>query len=213
MHDSESHETLLKSVARFRSALFVVVVLVLVTYTVWFYRQNGLPLSNDPGSWGQFGDFVGGLLNPLIAYAAFHWVTKSVLIQGKELAETRSALRDAAQAQLDQAKHTRLSIQVSALRSIIDAATSNIEFARRELEYVATQLHERPVPTYMLGVEPITTTPQVLTLDGQRLERSSVSEYMTRKSTHISNLSAARDKLLGEMKTLLVGIRGSEIEA
>jgi hypothetical protein len=46
-------------------ATVVYVVLVIATYVGFL---GSLPFSRtDPGTWGQFGDYLGGLLNPLFA--------------------------------------------------------------------------------------------------------------------------------------------------
>ncbi|MEG8241300.1 hypothetical protein MKR66_16250 [Acinetobacter baumannii] len=43
--------------------------------------------------WGTVGDFFGGILNPIFALFAFYWLTYSVRLQIKELAETRNELK------------------------------------------------------------------------------------------------------------------------
>ena len=55
------------------------------------FSENGS--STDPASWGQFGDYVGGLLNPLVATLALVAIVISIRIQKNELKETRSALQ------------------------------------------------------------------------------------------------------------------------
>jgi hypothetical protein len=40
--------------------LFIVV---LITYSARFYSYS---FSNDPAHWGQFGDYIGGILNPIV---------------------------------------------------------------------------------------------------------------------------------------------------
>lgn len=68
-------------------------------YGLWFGAFLRLPLSSDPAAWGQFGDFLAGLLNPVIAFMAFFWLLQSVRLQKTELAETRQELSKAAKAQ------------------------------------------------------------------------------------------------------------------
>ena len=48
--------------------------LAVASYIAWFWHARGQILSEKPEAWGQFGDYVGGLLNPLVAYAAFYWL-------------------------------------------------------------------------------------------------------------------------------------------
>jgi hypothetical protein len=59
--------------------------------------------STDQGRWGQFGDFVGGVLNPLVAFFALVMLIISVRVQRSELEDTRAELelaRNVAQRQL-----------------------------------------------------------------------------------------------------------------
>ena len=57
--------------------------LVVCSDLAWFWGFNKQALSTDSSVWGAFGDFVGGILNPVIAYLAFYWLTRSVIIQKK----------------------------------------------------------------------------------------------------------------------------------
>ncbi|WP_288400161.1 putative phage abortive infection protein [uncultured Acinetobacter sp.] len=59
----------------------------------------------DSGDWGTFGDFIGGILNPIFALFAFYWLTYSVRLQIKELKDTRTELKKAADAQVEATKH------------------------------------------------------------------------------------------------------------
>lgn len=76
------------------AALFVVVGVVGV-YFLWF---SG-PLSTTQSVWGEFGDFVGGTLNPLISFFALLALLITIVLQSKELEETRKQLERAATAQ------------------------------------------------------------------------------------------------------------------
>jgi hypothetical protein len=59
-----------------------------VAYALRLYAGQ----SDDLSSWGQFGDYIGGLLNPLVATFALVALVISVRIQKTELTETRTAL-------------------------------------------------------------------------------------------------------------------------
>lgn len=51
----------------------------------WNVFQN---LSEDTGKWGEFGDYVGGILNPVIAAFAFYYIAKTYELQKSESAKT-----------------------------------------------------------------------------------------------------------------------------
>ncbi|MCO7188552.1 MULTISPECIES: hypothetical protein [unclassified Pseudoalteromonas] len=123
-------EKIEKDVKRSRVIVVLVFTVVLGSYIGWFWMLNQQPISSDSGVWGAFGDFVGGILNPLIAFAAFYWLTQSVLVQKQELAETKKALTDSSKAQLEQAKLQKNNMRISYLTT--ELATINIEL---EAEY------------------------------------------------------------------------------
>lgn len=75
--------------------------LVLVMYVCNF---NG-NLTSQSEKWGQFGDYIGGTLNPILAALAFYWLTASIRLQIQEMRETKIELSKAAKAQSDSAIH------------------------------------------------------------------------------------------------------------
>ena len=70
-------------------------------HTWWNVYQN---LSKDTGAWGTLGDYVGGILNPVIAAFAFYLIAKTYELQKRELESTRSLLKVSTDAQKDQIK-------------------------------------------------------------------------------------------------------------
>jgi hypothetical protein len=58
-----------------------------------FFR--GRPLSEDPEQWGQFGDFLGGVINPVVGLITVFLVILSISIQRKELAATVDEMKSA----------------------------------------------------------------------------------------------------------------------
>jgi hypothetical protein len=123
-----------------------------------FHSYLKLPISTSQEHWGQFGDYVGGLLNPICAFMAFIWIVRSYSLQKTELAETRRALEESLDAQREQARLAllsartqSLSIRLSAIGSTLSALRASharaIEHAnRRGLQFaiVADDGTERP---------------------------------------------------------------------
>lgn len=79
-------------------------ILIPSAYFVWFIFQ-GQSISTDTADWGTFGDFVGGTLNPIVAFFALLWLMVSVGLQRDELKATRRELGEAATAQKKTAQH------------------------------------------------------------------------------------------------------------
>lgn len=53
------------------------------SYIFQFYIVLDLPLSKDQAVWGQLGDFVGGLLNPLFGFISIILLIKSLSLQNE----------------------------------------------------------------------------------------------------------------------------------
>jgi hypothetical protein len=71
-------EELRSSVVRSRWLAAVVILGTFAAYLGYFALAINAPRSTDPASWGQFGDYIGGILNPVIALFAFYWLTQSI---------------------------------------------------------------------------------------------------------------------------------------
>lgn len=82
--------------ALFRTKIFVfgVVIIIPLIYGYYLGFDSQQSLSRNGAHWGTFGDFVGGILNPIVALCAFYWLTQSVLIQKTELSTTQTILAE-----------------------------------------------------------------------------------------------------------------------
>lgn len=115
-----------------------------IVYFSWFIYHS-IPASISSGDWGTLGDFIGGILNPIIAFSAFYWLTKSVRIQKEELVETRATLDDTLAAQSAQ-------IKISAFTALISSATSEVDVLNTRLTYLCEQFKRTDV-TGILDLE------------------------------------------------------------
>jgi Putative phage abortive infection protein len=70
----------------------------------YWYSFSKYGWSTNPDAWGQFGDFLGGVLNPLVSLAALFALVISVRMQRAELRDTRSELIEAKNIAADQAE-------------------------------------------------------------------------------------------------------------
>ena len=68
---------------------------VALIYLFWFHKHQ---ISNDPGDWGAFGDYIGGLVNPAVGLATVILVIFSINIQRRELRASLNAMRQANEA-------------------------------------------------------------------------------------------------------------------
>lgn len=116
--------------------LIAAMVLVVATYAV-IIAPNSQGLSFSPEAWGQFGDYFGGILNPLIACGAFFWLTRSVALQKQELEDTRVELRESKEAQQQLAARQLVTAELIALSAVLtsfDQQLSDLAHEKREVE-------------------------------------------------------------------------------
>jgi hypothetical protein len=79
----------------FGKVITIPIAILLVTYLCNFAFK--LP-STSPEQWGQMGDFFGGMLNPILAFASFIALLYTIRIQSAELRLTRDELQKSASA-------------------------------------------------------------------------------------------------------------------
>jgi DNA-binding XRE family transcriptional regulator len=130
-----------------------VIGLVLLAAVLGFYfRQFNGPLSPDPERWGQFGDYLGGTLNPLLAFLSLIALVLTVSMQRRqleiareqlsnsreeleatraELARTADAQTQAARALEVQSKSLEESTRLSALSASLTVVDSLMSEAKR----------------------------------------------------------------------------------
>lgn len=60
--------------------------------SAYVYSFHSYEWSSKPSDWGVIGDYVGGLLNPVISFVALYYLIKAYTTQKQELRETKSVL-------------------------------------------------------------------------------------------------------------------------
>jgi hypothetical protein len=86
--------------ARIRGGIAVAVLVALVVSALaygLYWRQFHGALSDKQEAWGQFGDFVGGVINPVVGLLTVFGLAGTVLLQVGQLALSRQALHEAQQ--------------------------------------------------------------------------------------------------------------------
>nr|WP_315449230.1 putative phage abortive infection protein [uncultured Pseudomonas sp.] len=92
-------------------AFVAIAPIILVVSAVFFHFQGGfdLPWVNvkypeTAAHWGQLGDFVGGILNPLLSFVAFIAVLINLVLQRQDLSLARDEAREANKTQKMQSR-------------------------------------------------------------------------------------------------------------
>lgn len=79
------------------------------------------PINERPDAWGQFGDYMGGLLNPLIFLFTLIVAVKVWNLQKTEVMETRKALEDQGKTAEQQRREQRFFDFLSIYRSTVES--------------------------------------------------------------------------------------------
>lgn len=172
-----------------QSKLFVTAVTIIVplTYILWFWFANNDSISNDSEKWGQLGDFIGGIANPIIAYFAFYWLATSVLIQKTELVETRKSLEASQRAQEEQAKTVLISTKLQYLNINLETLNSQIN---AESSYVNQLTQQSQIHGSMY------------TITTRSGDQRKLNEVLPELNRQISTLSKRRDLLISQAEII-----------
>lgn len=66
---------------------------VVVSYVKFFFGDLSYGLSSDTAVWGQFGDYIGGVLNPLLSFISVVLLIKSLNLQNQANCDLREELK------------------------------------------------------------------------------------------------------------------------
>jgi hypothetical protein len=136
MSDEASDKQLFELISIGVAGALGLVLFLVICYVGYFWWYLEAELSRDPAAWGAFGDYLGGILNPSVAFFAFLLLAKSVRIQSKELRETTEALRGASTAQAEQVAVQKAAARMNAMAALISSKDQQVAMANAELQAV-----------------------------------------------------------------------------
>jgi len=122
--------------------------IVLGLYIAYF---KNLSVTNDSATWGTFGDYLGGTLNPIISFLALIGLLYTIHQQAQEMQATREELKQAAEQQHRQADIFNLQQFESTFFSLLEQHNKAVE--KIEAESIFEELHN----IYNKKIDQITT--------------------------------------------------------
>lgn len=75
-------------------AAAIAIALVIFSYAINFYFFLGYGVSQETSVWAEFGDFVGGVLNPILSFLALVLLIKSLSLQNEANVNLRKELNN-----------------------------------------------------------------------------------------------------------------------
>jgi Putative phage abortive infection protein len=124
--------------------VFFSAVFLMVTYYMAF---NGLGWGLDPDRWGTFGDYIGGILNPLISTCTLLVAVAVWKLQNEEMRKTSQTL----QSQLDQSRASRRDEMFSQMIAMYMQTLTQIQQPSFSGRYCVQKFAEDLLPTNNLS--------------------------------------------------------------
>lgn len=94
----------------YQGLIGLIAIMVLFILLVYYFKFGNRELSESPEQWGQFGDYIGGVLNPIFGFATFIALLYTVKLQ----LDTIKLQRDSIKLQTEELKATREELTRSA---------------------------------------------------------------------------------------------------
>lgn len=119
----------------FKIYVIIAIIMILIVLTLYFSKFGFYKFSSNQGDWGTFGDFLGGTLNPLLAFLSLIALLTTIKIQTYELSETRKEIRESSRALKEQSESSKIQTFENTFFKMIDVHTSivlNISIKRFE---------------------------------------------------------------------------------
>lgn len=109
-----------------RGTIFGTLIVICAFVGNYAFHFFGRPISNSTETWGQFGDYIGGTLNPILSLFGLLALLYTIKMQGEELELsrselelTRNELHESRKAQQDQAVQLLKAAKITAIQSKI----------------------------------------------------------------------------------------------
>ncbi|WP_122276055.1 hypothetical protein [Pseudomonas syringae group genomosp. 3] len=100
--------------------IFIVITLVALVYASYvlnFYFRLEYVISDKPEVWGQLGDFIGGMINPILSFMSFVFIIKSLNLQNQANLELREEVKNTRKTEKLRSFETQLFHMIGAQRA------------------------------------------------------------------------------------------------
>ncbi len=72
----------------------ILIITTYLTYYLYFHKYLEYQPTKDPAVWGQFGDYTGGVLNPLLSFLSILLLIKSLALQYEANRDLKSEIKN-----------------------------------------------------------------------------------------------------------------------
>ncbi len=135
-------------------------------------------ISDSPADWGVLGDYLGGVLNPLISMIALLFLIKTYLTQRKELEQSESLNRE-------QVRLSLVTTNTQLLNTKISAAHGALAVYHHEMDRVTTAKNNN---WHFIGMDGVTYS-----------SNEEMDKYRLKMAKNIQSELRKIDKFLSEL--------------
>ena len=116
--------------------------IILGLYIAYF---KNLSVTNDSATWGTFGDYLGGTLNPIISFLALIGLLYTIHQQAQEMQATREELKQAAEQQRQQVEQQSRQSEIFNLQQFESTFFSLLEQHNKIIEKIMTPIEAKRI--------------------------------------------------------------------
>lgn len=135
--NSQNHEKKQKGIPIFLIVPIISILLILLVLVSYFIEFNG-ELAKKQDIWGQFGDYVGGTLNPMLSFVTIMILLYTGNLQRKELDKASEQLKISENSlikQIEISKKQQFEVTFFQMLTLFNEITSSIETRIPQPEY------------------------------------------------------------------------------
>jgi hypothetical protein len=108
-------------------AAAIAISVVVGSYVFKFYITLNYGVSNDSGAWAQLGDYVGGLLNPILGFISLVLLIKSLNLQNEANTDLRKELKNNDKTERIRSFEAQLFNMINSQKSLFDLFKAEFE--------------------------------------------------------------------------------------
>ncbi|AIW14110.1 hypothetical protein VITU102760_08685 [Vibrio tubiashii] len=120
--------------------IYAVIGLAVGVLGLYLYQFGFGAFSTDQGVWGAFGDYLGGVLNPVIALLALIYLAKTYQTQKDELKETKKALLQSAKSHQEQAHEQKFANELQKKANALEEKNQRISLLQAQISCISAIL-------------------------------------------------------------------------
>ena len=117
----------------------IALISVTVSYVYHFYYELNFSLSNDPAVWGQLGDYIGGILNPLLSFVSIVLLIKSLTLQNQANKDLKDEIENTKRTEKIRAFESQLFNMIDSQRQAFESFNIQIKNGKKTQKIISSE--------------------------------------------------------------------------